>query len=175
MLGEDSRFDVGGAASGKIDHEVECLPLVKGRFLRGHSQGLKSAKQEQACCKSCQSTIFSPHLILLSTQRLCTMVVGSGRPPVAPTTPGEDRGLMMDDGTNKARSSILDPPFSTQSLSAWIQRVHHQSFVMPGRAEILVECMREHAVRHHRVAIVSARTGPDHVGVVGGLKVAVAG
>jgi hypothetical protein len=69
MLGEDSRLDVGGAAGGEIDHEVESLTLVKGRFLRRESRRLKSGKNEQAYRKDCLSRIVSLHLILLSVQR----------------------------------------------------------------------------------------------------------
>src|SRR5207249_8095037 len=85
----------------------------------------------------------------------------------------EDGGLRMAE--IEPRSSILDPPSSTQSLRTRIKRIHHQALVMSGRAQILIERVREHAVRHHRVAVVRARTGPDHVRVVGRLKIAVAG
>src|SRR5687768_1925636 len=43
------------------------------------------------------------------------------------------------------------------------------------RAEILIERMREHAVRHHRVAVIRSRSGPNHVGVIGPVIIAVAG
>ena len=69
MPGEDSRLDVSGATSGEIDHDIESLTLVKGRFLRRESRRLKSGKQEQAYRKDCLSRIVSLHLILLSVQR----------------------------------------------------------------------------------------------------------
>src|SRR6266545_2792859 len=80
----------------------------------------------------------------------------------------EDRRLRIEDGgARKPRSSMLDPLSSTRFLSARIQRVHHYSFMMPGRAQILIERVGEHTVRHHRVTVIRARAGPDHVRVVG--------
>jgi hypothetical protein len=60
-------------------------------------------------------------------------------------------------------------------LAARVQSIHHQPLMMRGRAQILVKRVREHAVRHQRVSVIGARSGEDHMGVVAGLVVAVAG
>src|SRR4030095_6818209 len=59
--------------------------------------------------------------------------------------------------------------------AARIKRVHHLALVMRGRTQVLVQRVSEHAVRHQRVAVVRAWSGPNHMGIVGRLIVAVTG
>src|SRR5262245_15751275 len=47
--------------------------------------------------------------------------------------------------------------------------------MLRGRTQILIEGMSKYAMSHHRVAIVRARSGPDHVRIVGAMIIAVTG
>src|SRR5438132_9840237 len=51
-------------------------------------------------------------------------------------------------GSQKRRTLNLE---HETALGARIKRIHHQAFMVPGRAEILIQRVCEHAVRHHRV------------------------
>src|SRR5215510_8448515 len=47
--------------------------------------------------------------------------------------------------------------------------------MLRGRTQILIKRVSKYAVGHHRVAVVRARSRPDHVRIVGAMIVAVAG
>src|SRR5215475_10202989 len=47
--------------------------------------------------------------------------------------------------------------------------------MLRGRTQILIERVGKYAVSHHRVAVVRARSRPEHVRIVGAMIVAVAG
>src|SRR5215510_9750825 len=47
--------------------------------------------------------------------------------------------------------------------------------MLRGRTQILIDRVGKYAVSHHRVAIVRARSRPDHVRIVGAMIVAVTG
>src|SRR5262245_50156057 len=79
------------------------------------------------------------------------------------------RGSKIED--SHLQSSIIHP----RLVSSRIERIHHQPFMLRGRTQILIEGMSKYAMGHHRVAIVCARSRPDHVRIVGAMIVAVTG
>ena len=80
------------------------------------------------------------------------------------------------------QSSILVPSLSLESAMAIlfdltsprVKRIHHQALMVARRAEILIERVGEHAVRHHRVTVIRSRPRPNHVRIIRSMIVAVA-
>src|SRR5262245_40234024 len=84
--------------------------------------------------------------------------------------------MVVEDRGSKIESIYLQSSiFYHRLVSSWIQRIHHQLFMLRGRAQILIERMSKYAMGHHRVTIVCARSRPDHVRIVGAMIVAVTG
>src|SRR6266545_7669944 len=69
MLGEDARLDVGGAAGGEIDDNVESLALVEGSFSGGEPRSSETGNHQQAYREKYRSLIVLPHLIFLLARR----------------------------------------------------------------------------------------------------------